>query len=375
MSLSRADRSRVTEWRFTIDPGLLGAIFLLMGVGLILSMAASPAVALKKGLTADHFVIRHVAFSVVSVGILIGLSFLTPQGVRRFALGLFLVALAGLVVVAFAGVEINGARRWLTLGGLSWQPSEFLKPPFIVVTAWLLAESQRRPDMPALPLALLGLASVVALLLVQPDVGQTGLICLVWWVLFVVSGQPLVRASVLLACGFGLFAGAYLTFDYVRGRVDRFLFLGTGEHPQLKQAYQSFTEGGFFGKGPGAGEIKTHLPDAHTDFIFAVLAEEFGIFACLALVAIFAVIVFRCLAHARREADLAHRLTIVGLALLFGLQALINMAVNVGILPAKGITLPFISAGGSSQIAIAITLGLLLAMVRRRPGGRSLDSS
>lgn len=366
MTFSREDRSRLAGWWFTVDHVLLIAILFLIGAGLVFSLAASPAVALKKGLPAYHFVERQVLFSALGALILLALSSLTPRETRRFAFSLLIIALAGLAAVHFTGREINGARRWLSLGGHSVQPSEFLKPAFVVMSGWLLAEARTRPDMPGLWLAI-GLYAVVATFLVlQPDVGQTLLLSFVWGALFFVSGQPLIYAAAIVALGLAGIAGAYITFPHVQARIDRFLDPAPGDNSQVDRALQSFTQGGFFGRGPGEGTIKTSLPDAHTDFIFAVIAEEYGAIACLVIVLLFAFIVLRALHRAGQERDLATKLGIIGLALVFGLQALFNMGVNVGLLPAKGITLPYLSAGGSSTIAISITLGLLLALTRRR---------
>ncbi|MCB1520948.1 MAG: cell division protein FtsW [Hyphomicrobiaceae bacterium] len=374
MRVSRTDQSRLAQWWFTVDHALVAAILMLVGIGLVLSLAASPAVALKKGLPAFYFVERHVVFSLAAVVVMLLVSLLDTTGVRRLALALFVISFAGLVAVQLTGHEINGARRWLSIAGHSLQPSEFAKPSFAVLTAWLFAEAQGRRDMPALSLAIaIGLA-FAALLVVQPDVGQTLLVGLVWGAQFFLSGQPVIAAAALAALGAAGLGAAYFVFPHVASRVDRFLVPNVGDNSQVERAIRSFTEGGFFGRGPGEGTIKTSLPDAHTDFIFAVVAEEYGVIACLALLAVFAFITVRAFARGAREPELATRLAVQGLALLFGLQALINMAVNVGLLPAKGMTLPFISAGGSSMFAISISLGMLLALSRRRPHQRRLET-
>ncbi|AHB49627.1 cell division protein FtsW [Hyphomicrobium nitrativorans NL23] len=367
MKFSRADRSRLAEWWFTVDHALIFAILLLAGAGVVLSLAASPAVALKKGFAAYHFVERHVVFSAAGVVIMLAVSLFGPSGIRRLSLVVLAGALIGLVAVYFAGDEINGARRWLSIQGHSLQPSEFAKPAFVVVSAWLLAEARRRPDMPALPIAIALLGAMVGLLVVQPDIGQTFLITLVWIAMLFVSGLAATGAVILAAIGgAGLFA-AYIYFPHVASRIDRFFSPQTGDFSQGDRAIRSFVEGGFLGRGPGEGTIKTALPDAHTDYIFAVVAEEYGALACFAVLALFTFIVVRALRHAETEPEAATRLGIVGLALMFGFQALINMGVNVGLLPAKGMTLPFLSAGGSSILAISLTLGMLLALTRRRP--------
>lgn len=368
MRVSRADQSRLAQWWFTVDHTLLAAILSLAAAGVVLSLAASPAVALKKGLPSFHFVERHVMFSLAAIAIMLVVSLFEASAIRRLALALFAVSLAGLVAVHVTGTEINGARRWLRLAGHSLQPSEFAKPAFAVLMGWLFAEAQRRRDMPALPIAVATGGIFAGLLVAQPDVGQTMLVALMWGALFFLSGQPIIAAIALAFVGALGLGAAYNIFPHVASRIDRFLQPSVGDNTQVDRAMQSFAEGGFFGRGPGEGTIKTVLPDAHTDFIFAVVAEEYGVLACLALVAIFAFIVLRALVAASREADARTRLAIQGLALLFGFQALINMAVNVGLIPAKGMTLPFISAGGSSTIAISVTLGMILALTRRRPG-------
>lgn len=367
MRLSRADRSRVADWWFTVDHVLIGAILSLIVAGLVLSLAASPAVALRKGLPTYYFVERHFLFSALGVATMLAVSLLSPRGVRRLSLALFAVAAAGLIAVHFIGPEINGARRWLWIGGHSIQPSEFAKPAFVVLSAWLFAESQRRHDMPALPLAILLAAGFTGLLISEPDVGQTLLVSMVWGTLYYLSGQALLGAGIIAMFGALGLAFAYSSFDHVRSRIDNFFAPTPGDYSQLDRAIKSFSEGGFLGRGPGEGTIKNALPDAHTDFIFAVVAEEYGVIACLVLLGLFAFIVMRALIAAAQEKDAATRLAIQGLALLFGLQALINMGVNVGLLPAKGMTLPFISSGGSSMLAVSITLGMLLALTRHRP--------
>jgi len=372
MRFSRADRSRLAQWWFTVDHSLLSAILILIGAGLVMSLAASPAVAVKKGLPAYYFVERHFAFGAAGLGLMLMISFLSPSAVRRLSLALLVASVAALATVLYSGAELNGAKRWLSLGGHSLQPSEFAKPAFVVLVAWALAESGRRKDMPALEIAIGAWVLMAALLLAQPDVGQTLLISAVWGALYFLSGQRLIGAAAIAGVGLIGLVASYFTFPHVRFRVDRFLAPTPGDRSQVDRAMQSFAEGGFLGRGPGEGTIKTALPDAHTDFIFAVMAEEYGVLACLGLVFLFAFITFRAFSALRGEPYSANRLAVMGLALLFGLQALINMAVNVGLMPAKGMTLPFVSAGGSSTLAISVTLGMLLALTRRRPGASRL---
>ena len=366
MSVSRADKSRYAAWWFTVDHVLLSALAILMILGLVLSLAASPAVAMKKGFATYYFVKRHVVFLSAGAVIMLAVSFFSPQGVRRLALALLVVMMALMALVLLTSTEINGAKRWLSIAGHSFQPSEFAKPGFIVIMAWLFGEAATRRDMPALPMAIGLWALFAGLLVSEPDVGQTVLVSATAGILYLMAGLPLIGAlALMLTGGAGLWL-AYQNFGHVQSRLDRFFSGLPLENFQVDRAMQSFTEGGLFGRGPGEGTIKSILPDAHTDFIFAVVAEEYGVIACLVLVALFAFVVLRALIRATEEPQTADRLAIQGLAIVFGLQALINMGVNVGLLPPKGMTLPFISAGGSSTLAISLTVGMLLALTRRR---------
>ncbi len=367
MSFTRADRSLLSEWWFTVDRTLLVIFLVMMGAGVVLSLAASPSVALRKGFAAYHFATRHFGFAALGVLVMVSVSMLTPRHVRRLALLTMVAALVLLVWVVVGGPEINGARRWLRFGGMSFQPSELAKPGFVVISAWLLAESRRVDHVPALGTAIGLLALISALLLLQPDVGQTMLLLAVWGTLLFLAGHSVVLAGLF---GAGSLAGlglAYVSFAYVRRRVDRFLDPSSGDNYQIEKALQSFNEGGLMGRGPGEGSIKTVLPDAHTDFIFAVIGEELGAVACLSLILLFAVVALRALRRAANESDLTISLAISGLATMLCVQAMINMSVNVGLLPAKGMTLPFISTGGSATLSSALAAGFLLAMMRRRP--------
>jgi cell division protein FtsW len=372
MKLSRSDRSLLAEWAFTIDRALLIALLSLIAIGVVLSVAASPAVALKKGLPTYYFVERHVFFAALGTIIMVVISFFSPMGVRRLAAVLFLVAVAGMIVVIFSGTSINGAQRWLMLGSYSIQPSEFAKPAFIVIIAWLFGEAASRSDMPALPFALLLWAVFAAILVMQPDVGQTVLISTTAGLIYLLAGMPIIGAAILMLLGSGGMWLAYMYFPHVQSRFDKYFGSAPLESSQAGRAIQSFTEGGLFGRGPGEGVIKSVLPDAHTDYIFAVIGEEYGAVACIALLGVFAFVVARALRRAAAEPNASDRLAIQGLALVFGLQSLINMGVNIGLLPPKGMTLPFISAGGSSMLALSITAGMLLALTRWRPDPQRL---
>jgi cell division protein FtsW len=370
--ISRAHRSVLGEWWWTVDRLLIGAIIALALIGIVLLLAASPPVAIRLKLEPLHFVHRQALFLLPALSLLALVSLMTPRQVRRTALVVFVVALALTAATLFVGAEIKGARRWISLLGVSLQPSEFLKPAFIVLTAWLFGEGARRPEMPTTPIAFGLLAVVVALLVQQPDYGQTVLIVLAWSALFFLSGLRWIWVVGIGSVAITGIAIAYQLVPHVARRIDRFLDRGAGDTFQIDTALESFLRGGWFGRGPGEGTVKRILPDGHTDFIFAVAAEEFGIVLCLILVALFAFVVVRALAHALRDDDPFARLAASGLALLFGLQSAIALAVNLHLVPAKGMTLPFVSYGGSSLFSLAYGMGMLIALTRRRPRAEAL---
>ncbi len=363
--VSRADRSRFAEWWWTVDKYLLGALVVLMLAGIVLSLAGSPAVAERLGYSSFHFVDRQVAFFFPALAVMIAASFLTPQQVRRTALIVLAVAIVLMMVTLIVGVEVKGARRWIDIAGLSVQPSEFAKPAFVVVVAWLFAENKRRQDIPGNVFAIILFGIVAALLIAEPDFGQTMLITIAWGSLFFMAGLSWFWIVALGMLAAGGAAAAYATMPHVAARIDRFIAPQSGDTFQIDKALDSILHGGWFGTGPGEGVVKRVLPDAHTDFIFAVAAEEFGIIVCIALVLVFAVVVFRGLSRSTRQEDPFVRLAGSGLVVLFGVQSVINMSVNLNMIPAKGMTLPFISYGGSSMVAVAFGMGLLLALTRR----------
>jgi cell division protein FtsW len=374
MRISRSDRSLIGQWWLSIDRPLVASLLALAAIGVVLSLASSPAVAIRKGLSPLYFAERHMLFIGIGVVVMLAVSMLSPRAIRRFALLLFIAAIAGMIAVLTTGDEINGARRWLRIAGFSLQPSELAKPAFAVLAAWAFSESERRPDMPGLPISFGLLGLLLILLVLQPDIGQSLLVTAVWLALFLLTGR-----SGLWALGLGGAvamgtAAAYASFAHVRSRIDRFLAPVRGDNSQLDRANQSFAEGGLLGRGPGEGTIKTVLPDAHTDFSYAVVAEEFGAIACLLLLLLIATVVLRPLLRAIGERDGFKRHGAVGLALLIGFQALINLGTNVGLLPAKGMTLPFVSVGGSSTLAVAITCGMLIALSRRRVAPERFNS-
>jgi cell division protein FtsW len=365
--ISREQRTPFSEWWWTVDRLQLAAIIALMLAGVILSLAASPPVATRIGLDPFHFFNRHVLFLLPSFIVLIAVSFLSPRQIRRTALIVFAVSAVLIVTTLLIGPEVKGSRRWITLIGVNIQASEAAKPAFVVLAAWLFAESTRRPEMPATTMALTLLLTLVSLLVLEPDFGQTMLILMVWGALFFIAGMRLVWVFGLAgAAAAGLF-GAYLLVPHVAGRIQRFMDPTSGDTFQVDTAMEAFGNGGWFGLGPGEGIAKRSLPDSHTDFVFAVGAEEFGIVLCLALVALFAFIVIRALSRAYASEDMFARFAAAGLAILFGVQAAINMSVNLHLIPAKGMTLPFISYGGSSMVSLAYGVGMMLALTRLRP--------
>lgn len=365
--LSRLERSALANWWWTIDRWLIAALGALIVLGLVLTMAASPPVAERLGLPTFHFVHRQALFLVPAIAVFFASSFLSPRHVRRAALIVFVASMALIIAALFFGAEVKGARRWI----FGVQPSEFLKPAFVVLVAWAFAEGAKR-DVPGNLIAFMLLPGAILPLILQPDFGQTMLVSLVWVGLFFIAGLRWIWVAGIGSIGIGGMLLAYKLVPHVRGRILKFIDPGTSggvvDTFQIDTALDSFFAGGWFGKGPGEGTVKRILPDAHTDFIFAVTGEEFGIVACLALVAIFAFIVMRGLAGAARNEDPFCRLAAAGLIMLFGMQSAINMAVNLHLMPAKGMTLPFISYGGSSVISLALAMGFLAAVIRKRPG-------
>jgi len=364
---SRAQPTLFSEWWRTVDRLTLAAIGALMLGGIVLCLAASPPVAARIGLEPFHFVNRQVLFLIPAAAALIAASFLSPPEIRKVALVVFAISLVLTALTPYFGAEIKGARRWLVILGMNVQASEFLKPAFVILIAWLFAESAKRPEMPANSIALALLIVVIALLVLQPDFGQTMLIELVWGALFYIAGMRLIWVIGLAGgAGAGLIA-AFFTVPHVTQRINRFLDPASGDTFNIDIATESFIRGGWFGRGPGEGTIKRVLPEGHTDFVFAVAAEEFGVVLCLILAALFAFIVIRALAKAMTIDEPFIRFATAGLAMLFGLQSAINMAVNLHLMPAKGMTLPFISYGGSSLISLAYGMGMLVALTRERP--------
>ncbi|WAP71040.1 putative lipid II flippase FtsW [Jiella pelagia] len=366
----RETTTLLADWWRSVDKWLLAAFLILLVAGFMLSFAASPPVAERIGLEPFHFVKRHALFLAPSVLVMLAASMLSPRGVRRASFVILIAAIVLMIGALFFGTEIKGARRWIDFGPLNIQPSEFMKPCFIVICAWLLAEKVKRVDVPGNLYALILLLIVTALLVAQPDLGQTMLVAGAWGGLVFMAGLSWLWIVMLGGVGLAGAASAYFIFDHVASRINRF-WTGEGDTFQTDRAREAILNGGWLGQGPGEGTVKRLLPDSHTDFAFSVLAEEFGIIACMVLATLFAFVVLRGLSTALKQRDPFVRLSICGLVFIFGLQSIINMAVNLQLMPAKGMTLPFISYGGSSMLAIAMSAGFILALTRKRAENRS----
>lgn len=366
--LARTNRSLIAEWWWTVDKWTLAGLFSLMLLGGVLALAASPAVATRIHLPPFHFVYRQIIFLIPSIAILIGVSLLNVRQVRRAAAIVFAGAFLLMVLTLFIGPEVKGAHRWLQIGPFGVQPSEFVKPSFIVLVAWLFAEAQRTPGVPGMALGIMLFGMVVSVLAIQPDFGQLMLLTMVFGAMLFMAGLSWAWIASLATLALVGALAAYSLMPHVASRIDRFLNPESGDTYQIDRALDAVNAGGLIGRGPGEGVVKRILPDAHTDFIFAVAAEEYGLIAGLVIIGIFAAIVLHTLRRAMDEPDLFVQFASCGLVALFGLQALINMAVNVNLMPAKGMTLPFISYGGSSLFALAFAMGMLLALTRRRAG-------
>ncbi len=371
MMFSRAEKTPHAEWWWSIDRELLGALILLMTCGMVLSFAASPPVAERIGLSPWFFIIRHALFCLAALPVLIFTSFLNHRQARFAALATLVVSLILLWATLRFGTEVKGARRWISFAGQSIQPSEFVKPAFAVLGAWLFSESMIHKTVPGRTIAFVLMASIVAALLLQPDIGQTALVVATWAVLLFLSGISwFIIFGLAGAAGLMLF-GAYMFFPHVSRRIDTFINPeGGGNTYQIDRALQSLLEGGWFGRGPGESIAKKLIPDAHADYVFSAAAGEFGILFCLVLVALIAFIVIRAMMGAQRQSSLFARLAASTLAIQFAMQSGINLAVNLNLIPPKGMTLPFVSYGGTSMIAIAFGMGLMLAFTRTKPEER-----
>ncbi len=362
------------RWWRTVDRWSMTCVFALFGVGLLLGLAASPPLAAKNGLDPFHYVSRQAFFGCIALSLMVIVSMLPVQVVRRLAVLGFALSFIALIFLPVFGTDFGkGAMRWYSLGFASVQPSEFLKPVFLVLSAWLIAASQEINGPPGKLFSFVITLVIVGFLALQPDFGQACLVLFGWGVVYFVAGAPLFlligMAGIVVAAGMS----AYNLSDHFARRIDGFLSAEVDPNTQLGFATNAIVEGGFFGVGVGEGSVKWSLPDAHTDFIIAVAAEEYGLVLVLLIIALYAIFTVRALHRLTKERDPFTRLAGTGLAAMFAMQAIINMGVAVRLLPAKGMTLPFVSNGGSSLIAGGIAIGMLLAFTRTRPQGEISD--
>jgi cell division protein FtsW len=373
MAFARTDQSAMGRWWWTVDRWTLVALAILIGIGALLVTAASPAVAERIHLPTFYFVEHQAIMLVPTLMLILGVSLLSPRGVRRLGLGMFAIFYLLTALTLVAGVEIKGATRWVSAGPLSLQPSEFLKPAFAVVSAWLFAQQHAARAagkfFPGYAMAVVVFLSVVGVLMLQPDFGMTFVCAAIWFAEFFLAGLPIVFVLALAVLGIGGLVAAYFAFPHIASRIDRFIDPSSGDAYQVNRSVEAFIHGGLTGTGPGQGTVKLSLPDAHADFIFAVAGEELGLAATLIIVGLFGFIVLRGFTRALKDTDLFVVLAVGGLFTQFGLQALIHMGSSLHLLPAKGMTLPFISYGGSSMLALGLGMGMALALTRTRfPG-------
>lgn len=381
MSLfSRTDKSLFSQWWWTVDRSMLAAFIALMVIGVLLVATASPPVAERIHVPYYHFLLRHVVFLVPSAGLMIGLSLLSHKFVRRIAVIVFGLSIVAMILVLFTGMEIKGAQRWLQLKFFALQPSEFLKPSFAVLSAWMMSMQKEKQGFPGYVIAagLYGLG--LLLLILQPDFGMSFLLTSIFLAQIFLAGFPFRLIAGLGVLGIGGGFAAYTFLDHVRSRIDRYLNPEAGDTYQIDKSLSAFQNGGFFGTGPGQGTVKMTLPDAHADFIFSVGAEEMGLIFVMLILLLYGFIILRGFNRLMDTPDMFVVLAVGGLLTMFGLQALVHMGSAMHLLPAKGMTLPFISYGGSSLMAMGFSMGILLSLTRRKSrsgvskGGLSLGN-
>ncbi len=373
IAFSRNSRSMLANWWWTVDKYLLFSVCAIMIIGAFLNFSASPAVANRISVSSFHFIKRQFVFLPMAGAVMLLLSMQGLKFIRRTAVVGYIVTVGLMAATLFWGNEVKGASRWIDIGPFSLQPSEFVKPTFIVVAAWLFEGQKRYTDFPGNALSVGLFAFTLFLLLLQPDVGMSIVVTLIWAFQFFLAGLPLWIVFALGGAGVAALGGAYLIYPHVQARFQQFLASENNLSYQVKKAMEAFENGGFWGVGPGEGVVKMHIPDAHTDFIFAVAAEEYGMFLCLVIVALYAAIVVRTLLISCKDHNLFIILAASGLAASFGLQGIVNMASALHLIPTKGMTLPLISYGGSSLLAVALGLGMLLAITRKNVHAEERD--
>lgn len=366
MSKDKIHRSIFRSWWRSIDQQTVISLGLLFAFSLMLVTTASPAVAHRIGLEATYFSSRHIIYLSLGGGAIFLISLIDKINIHRIGIIGLAASIALLILVKFYGYEVKGATRWISLFGFSLQPSEFVKPFFIIVTAWIL--SMKSKEFPAFAISLALYMIIVILLFLQPDFGMVVMVSLIWGTQLFISGLPIIWIIIAMFGGAGLLLFAYQFLPHATDRINNFLNPKIGENYQITKSLKAFEQGGLYGKGPGEGVVKQALPDSHADFIFSVAGEEFGAIICLIIATIFAFMVIRGLLVLIEEEDKFTILASAGILCQFGIQAIINMGVTLNMLPTKGMTLPFISYGGSSTLAISIGMGLLLSLTRKRGG-------
>ena len=366
MRVNRENRSITNRWWLSVDRYLLSAVLILMVIGGLMVITASPAVAHRIGAGQFHFIKLQFVYIMLAIGIMFFISLFEPITLRRICTIGFIGGIFLMLLTLFIGDEIKGSTRWISLGGFSLQPSEFLKPCFFVVSAWMFSEKLKNPAFPGFMVASVLYVMVVILLVLQPDIGTTIMFSAVWMGQFFLAGLPIILVAVFAGLGIVAAVMAYLIFPHVAARVDKFLHPESTDSYQITKSLDAFANGGFFGTGPGEGVIKKYIPDAHTDFIFAVLGEEMGLLFVLVVIGIFAFIAVRGFLKIHEYKDPFIILACAGILMNFCLQSVINMGVTLNLMPTKGMTLPFISYGGSSMLSSAISIGILLSLTRKR---------
>ncbi|MDR3186836.1 MAG: putative lipid II flippase FtsW [Holosporaceae bacterium] len=369
ISFSRSDDRIFSRWWWVVDRVTLFSFLIMMIFGILLAMAATPMIANRMGIETSYFLKRHLLYSMPTLPIIFLVSLLDQKNIKRLSMVLFLSSLFLMLASIFLGDEIKGARRWIPVFGFSLQPSELAKPAFAVVTAWMFAEQREHPEFRGKFIAGVFLLIFDLLLTMQPDIGMMIIVTAVWFGQLFLNGLPVIFLIAALVVGAGGLAVAYLLLPHVTARIDRFLDPEIGDHYQINRSLEAFANGGLLGVGPGEGTIKRYVPDAHADFVFAVLGEEFGFFVCAFVIILIAFIVVHGILKSLKENNFFNLLASVGLLAQFGLQSFVNIASSLHVIPTKGMTLPFMSYGGSSMIATGIMIGMILALQKRKIGG------
>jgi len=374
-AFSRNSRSQIANWWWTVDKVLLTLVTILIVIGIFLNFSASPAVARRIGADSFHFVKRQMVFIPLAIGLILYLSMQNLRFIRRTAIIGYMAAILLMVLTLFWGETTKGASRWIRIFGFSLQPSEFVKPTFAVVAAWLFDAQKKYQDIPGTLLSTVLFLMTLGLLLLQPDIGMSFVVTVIWCFQLFLNGLSLILVGFAVLAGIGALVTAYFTFPHFHARIMQFVASENEVSYQVKKAMEAFENGSIFGRGPGEGVVKLNIPDAHTDFIFAVAAEEFGLILCLILVGLYAAVVVRAMLISLKDNNLFIILSSAALSASFGLQGIINMASTLHLMPTKGMTLPFISYGGSSILATSLGIGMLLAITRKNVHAEDKDDT